>query len=64
MTEMKYKKRVLSAAKKLRKALKRQRKNDTSVGFSLPYYEQEVKEAQRNLFSILVDGKKGKKNER
>lgn len=60
---MKYKKRVFSAAQKMRKALKQQRKNGTSVGFSLPYYEQKVKEAQRNLFSILIDGKKGKKND-
>lgn len=60
---MRYEKRVLSAAKKMRKALKQQRKNDTSVGFSLSYYEQKVKEAQRNLFRILVDGKKGKKND-
>lgn len=60
---MRYEKRVLSAAKKLRKALKQQRKNDTSVGFSLSYYEQKVKEAQRNLFRILVDGEKGKKND-
>lgn len=60
---MSYKKQVLKAAKKLRKALKQQRKNDTSVGFSLSYYEQKVKEAQRNLFSILIDEKKGKKNE-
>lgn len=64
MTEMKYKKRVLNAAQQLRKALKRQRKSDTSVGFSLSYYEQKVKEAERNLFRILIDGKKGKKNER
>lgn len=60
---MKYKKQILSAAKKMRKALKKQRKNDTSVGFSLSYYEQKVKEAQRNLFRILIDGKKGKKND-
>lgn len=59
---MKHKKRILTAAQKMRKALKQQRKNDTSVGFSLSYYEQKVKEAQRNLFRILVDGKKGKKN--
>lgn len=58
---MSYKKRVLSAAKKMRKALKQQRENDTSVGFSLSYYEQKVKEAERNLFRILIDGKKGKK---
>lgn len=61
---MKNKKRILTAAKKMRKALKQQRKNSTSVGFSLPYYEQKVKEAQRNLFRILIGGKKGKKNER
>lgn len=60
---MKYKKRVLSVAKKMRKALKQQRKNNTSVGFSLSYYEQKVKEAQRNLFKILIDRKKGKKND-
>lgn len=59
---MKHKKGILTAAQKMRKALKQQRKNDTSVGFSLSYYEQKVKEAQRNLFRILVDGKKGKKN--
>ena len=55
------KKHILSAAQKMRKALKQQRKNDTSVGFSLSYYEQKVKEAKRNLFRILIDGKKGKK---
>ncbi|UQA84519.1 hypothetical protein [Gardnerella vaginalis] len=60
---MKNKKRILTAAQKMRKALKQQRKNDTSVGFSLSYYEQKVKEAQRNLFRILIDGKKGKKND-
>lgn len=61
---MKDKKRILTAAQKMRKALKKkQRKNDTSVGFSLSYYEQKVKEAQRNLFRILIDGKKGKKND-
>jgi hypothetical protein len=60
---MKHKKQILSAAKKLRKALKQQRKNNTSVGFSLSYYEQKVKEAQRNLFKILIDRKKGKKND-
>lgn len=60
---MKYKKRVRNAAQKLRKALKRQRKHNTSVGFSLSYYEQKVKEAKRNLFRILIDGKKGKKND-
>lgn len=60
---MKDKKRTLTAAQKMRKALKKQRKNDTSVGFSLSYYEQKVKEAQRNLFRILIDGKKGKKND-
>lgn len=60
---MSYKKRVLNEAQKMRKALKRQRKNNTSVGFSLSYYEQKVKEAQRNLFRILIDGKKGKKND-
>lgn len=60
---MKNKKRILTAAQKMRKALKKQRKNDTSVGFSLSYYEQKVKEAQRNLFRILIDGKKGKKND-
>lgn len=64
MAGMSYKKRVLNAAQKMRKALKQQRKNNTSVGFSLSYYEQKVKEAQRNLFRILIDGKKGKKNER
>lgn len=58
---MKNKKRLLAAAKKMRKALKQQRKNGTSVGFSLPYYEQKVKEAQRNLFSILIDGKRKEK---
>lgn len=57
------KKHILSAVKKLRKALKQQRKNNTSVGFSLSYYEQKVKEAERNLFRILIDGKKGKKND-
>lgn len=57
---MKNKKRVLKAAKKMRKALKQQRKNDISVGFSLSYYEQKVKEAQRNLFRILIDRKKEK----
>lgn len=60
---MKNKKRILSAAQKMRKALKQQRKNNTSVGFSLSYYEQKVKEAKRNLFRILIDGKKGKKND-
>lgn len=60
---MKNKKRILTAAQKMRKALKQQRKNDTSVGFSLSYYEQKVKEAERNLFRILIDGKKGKKND-
>lgn len=60
---MKNEKRILTAAQKMRKALKKQRKNDTSVGFSLSYYEQKVKEAQRNLFRILIDGKKGKKND-
>ena len=58
---MNYKKRVLDAAKKMRKALKQQRENDTSVGFSLSYYEQKVKEAQRNLFRILIDGKRKEK---
>lgn len=58
---MRYEKRVLSAAQKMRKALKKQRKKDTSAGFSLSYYEQKVKEAERNLFRILIDGKKGKK---
>lgn len=58
---MKDKKRILTAAKKMRKALKQQRKNDTSVGFSLSYYEQKVKEAQRNLFRILIDGKRKEK---
>lgn len=58
---MKYKKRVFSAAQKMRKALKQQRKKDTSVGFSLSYYEQKVKEAQRNLFSILIDRKRKEK---
>lgn len=47
----------------MRKALKQQRKNNASVGFSLSYYEQKVKEAKRNLFRILIDGKKGKKND-
>ena len=60
---MKHKKQILSAAKKLLKALKRSEKNNTSVGFSLSYYEQKVKEAQRNLFKILIDRKKGKKND-
>lgn len=60
---MKNKKRILNATQKMRKALKQQRKNGTSVGFSLPYYEQKVKEAQRNLFRILIGGKKGKKND-
>lgn len=60
---MKNEKRILTAAQKMRKALKKQRKNDTSVGFSLSYYEQKVKEAQRNLFRVLIDGKKGKKND-
>lgn len=40
------KKHILSAVQKLRKALKQQRKHDTSVGFSLSYYEQKVKEAE------------------
>lgn len=58
---MKNKKQILTAAQKMRKALKKQRKNDTSVGFSLSYYEQKVKEAQRNLFRILIDGKRKEK---
>nr|DAT23900.1 MAG TPA: hypothetical protein [Caudoviricetes sp.] len=61
MVGMSYKKRVLSAAQKMRKALKQQRKNDTSVGFSLSYYEQKVKEAKRNLFRILIDEKRKEK---
>lgn len=52
---MSYKKRVLSAAKKMRKALKKQRQNRIHEVGVAEYYSQKYQKAYNELLGILLD---------
>lgn len=52
---MKYKKRVLKAAKKMRKALKAQRKNNQTDGYVLKYYKEKYEKAYWKLLDLLLN---------
>lgn len=52
---MKNKKRILTAAQKMRKALKRQRKNNQTDGYVLKYYQEKYEKAYWKLLDLLLD---------
>lgn len=52
---MKYKKRVLKAAKKMRKALKQQRQNIIREPGVVEHYTQKYQKAYSELLGLLLD---------
>lgn len=52
---MKNKKRILSAAKKMRKALKQQRQNKIREAGVVEYYTQKYQKAYSELLGLLLD---------
>ena len=52
---MKNKKRVLKAAKKMRKALKQQRQNQIGESGVIEYYTQKYQKAYNKLLDLLID---------
>lgn len=49
------KKHILSAAKKMRKVLKEQRKNKQTDGYVLKYYQEKYEKAYWKLLDLLID---------
>lgn len=52
---MKNKKQLETAAQKIRKALKAQRKNNQTDGYVLKYYQEKYEKAYWKLLDLLLD---------
>lgn len=52
---MRHEKQILSAAQKMRKVLKEQRKNKMTDGYVLEYYKEKYRKAYWKLLDLLLD---------